>query len=139
MGKLKDMHKKLLALNMEQLCLEATFAVEEQATNMNTDQLWQGEKSDGNNLPDYSPMSVNVFGKPAGPIRLFDQGDFYRGFVFATVDFPISFTSIDEKTSELEERYGSEIFGLNLENQKDLAQNYILPELKKAFLKAVEV
>lgn len=139
MGRIKETYKKLVELDMKELCLDATLAVEETATNMNTDQLWQGERADGTNLPDYSRASVAVFGKPAGPIRLFDEGDFYRGFIFQTPNFPLSFTSIDEKTDELELRYGSEIFGLNAENKKELAKVYILPELKKKFLQAVDL
>jgi len=63
MGRIKETYKKLVELDMEELCLDATLAVEETATNMNTDQLWQGERADGTNLPDYSRASVVVFGK----------------------------------------------------------------------------
>jgi len=139
MGRIKDFHKALAFINMDQLCLDVTLSLEDVATNMNTDQLFKGERSDGSNLPDYSPASVNVFGKPQGPIRLFDSGDFYRGFIFANAQFPLFFTSTDEKTDELTFDYGENIFGLNQENKTDLAKSYILPELKKEFLKRVDV
>src|SRR5882672_2601624 len=42
-------------------------------------QLRQGLKGDGSYLPNYSPVSVAKFGKPFGPIRLFETGDYYQG------------------------------------------------------------
>ena len=65
--------------NLEVLMLEATYESEDAIVNANTDQLWAGIKADGKNMPDYSQTSVNAFGKPSGPIRLYDSGDFYRG------------------------------------------------------------
>lgn len=101
------------------------------ATNLNTDQLFQGEDSRGDKLPDYSATSVNVFGKPSGPIRLFDTGDFYRGFFVHADKFPVVFDSRDSKRDELAKNFGNDIFGLQKQNIKELAQVYVLPDLQK--------
>lgn len=101
------------------------------ATNLNTDQLFQGEDSRGDKLPDYSATSVNVFGKPSGPIRLFDTGDFYRGFFVHADKFPVVFDSRDSKRDELAKNFGNDIFGLQKQNIKELARVYVLPDLQK--------
>lgn len=98
---------------------------EERITAMNTDQLFSGKKSDGLNLPDYSRVSVEVYGKPAGPIRLYDEGDFYRGFFLRADKFPVIFSSRDHKTEMLQNDFGITIFGLTGENKRELLQVYL--------------
>jgi hypothetical protein len=105
--------------------LQIIASNEERITGMNTDQLFSGQRSDGSKLPDYSPVSVEVFGKPAGPIRLYDEGNFYRGFFLKTDRFPVLFDSRDSKTEMLAFDYGDKIFGLTQENKKDLVNHYI--------------
>jgi hypothetical protein len=72
-----------------------------EAAELVTDQLEQGQDSRGDNLPDYSPASVQVFGKPAGPWRLYDTGDFYRSILLRTNKFPAVFDATDSKTDEI--------------------------------------
>jgi len=139
MARLRELFNKVNQLDMEKLCADVVISKKELVMSLNTDQLFQGQRADGSVLPDYSFVSVTVFGKPNGPIRLYDTGDFYRGFIFTTSKFPLSITSTDEKSKELEQRYGSEIFGLTRENQEELADIYLLPELAKKFLEAIDV
>jgi hypothetical protein len=134
-GKVRVLADKLKALDFEAMCAEAVAENEEHAADLNTQQLWQGERADGSSMPDYSWVSVNYFNKPEGPIRLFDTGDFYKGFIFATksskIEFPIYITSTDSKTGDLSQRYGSEIFGFNQENMAGFAKVFVLPSLGK--------
>jgi len=110
---------------------------EETVTNMNTDQLFGGKDAKGNDLPDYSKRSVEVFGKRAGPWRLFETGDFYRGFFVKVDKFPISIFSNGMKTGEIADsllakgRNPDDIYGLNQANQSDLNKSYILGDLQK--------
>lgn len=89
----------------------------------NREQLQRGEKSDGDILPDYSETSVNVYGKPAGPIRLYETGEFYDSITALALDNVIRFVSqpfkqdpLTGRITNLEERYGQEIIGLTNEN-----------------------
>ncbi len=75
-------------------------------------QLQQGLRSDDTTLPDYSFRSVFQYGKPPGPIRLYDQGDFYRGFLFDVRQDIFILDSADSKTMMLKKRYGEDIAGL---------------------------
>jgi hypothetical protein len=135
MGKLLNIANKIKNLTedgIDKTILKSFSDNQEAATNLNTDQLFQGKEATGGVLPDYSPRSVIVFGKPAGPMRLFETGAFYRGFFVKSDRFPIVFSSTDSKTDKLSQAFGAnEIFGLDKENIKDFSQSYVLPDLQK--------
>ena len=88
------------------------------------DQLFdEGIKSDGTSLPEYSPTSVNVYGKPSGHIRLKDTGKFYQSFLVKVnaTGFDIVADTLKDDT-DLAERYGIDILGLTEENEAVLAR-----------------
>lgn len=131
MRKIKDLANKLNSIDFISMCEQSVMDNESHAMELNNQQLFQGERADGTSLPDYSFVSVNFFNKPSGPIRLFDTGDFYNGFIFSSSNFPFFITSKDSKTDDLQERYGSEIFGLTQENLSGFAKVFILPTIGK--------
>jgi hypothetical protein len=115
--------------------IESSEFIEE----LNRQQLSEGQRSDGSTLPDYSPTSVNLFGKQPGPIKLFDEGDFYDGINVNVFDDEFRLDGEDEKTSMLIARYGDMILGLTEENKQVLI-DYIRPiiiNLMKTFYKSV--
>jgi hypothetical protein len=135
MGKVKELYNKLKKLDFEKMCAEAVIENEAHIIDLNTGQLFQGERSDGSMLPDYSFVSVNFYNKPKGPIKLYDTGAFYSGFRLASksgkAEFPMYVISTDEKSDELKSKYGSEIFGLTEENEEGFARIYLLPTIGK--------
>jgi hypothetical protein len=135
MGKLLDIANKMKGLtekSIDKAILKSFKDNQEAATNLNTDQLFQGQETSGALLPHYSKRSVEVFGKPSGPIRLFETGDFYRGFFVKADKFPVVFSSKDRKIEKLTKAFGQdEIFGLNKANLSDFSKSYILPELQE--------
>lgn len=135
MGKVRDLANKLKALDFNKMCAEAVIENEQHAMDLNTQQLFRGERADGTMLPDYSFVSVNFYNKPEGPIRLYDTGDFYGGFQLGSksgkAEFPLYIISTDKKSNELQTRYGREIFGLSEENLHGLAQVFIIPAIGK--------
>jgi hypothetical protein len=50
------------------------------------DQLEQGIDGYGKELPEYSEISVNVYGKEAGPYKLYDTGEFYNSITIEKID-----------------------------------------------------
>lgn len=104
------------------------------------EQLSQGLTGAGTYLPDYSKKSIRK-GKPDGPIKLYDEGGFYKGIDY-TVDYGIVYEkSTDSKSDMLEERYdsilGYKIFQLTTENKRIFAQRLlplIVSELKLQIL-----
>jgi len=97
------------------------------------DQLYDlGINSDGTLLKHYSPTTIlfkRQEGKPYNRTTLFDTGDFYRGFKIK-INYPtFSIYSTDEKSSMLQDKYGNNIFGLIVENQRKVNYEIIQPEL----------
>lgn len=111
--------------------------IENKATieDMNIAQLSEGKRADGSTMPPYSPRSVQEFGKPEGPIRLFDEGDFWRGIEVETYDNGFEMVGTDPKTDMLmhgegdREGYGEEIIGVDEENLQVLIDDVLEPEL----------
>lgn len=114
---LKKLEKVDLLLSM-QVALEETAR---EAVSQQKQQLQQGLRSDDSTLPDYSFRSIFQYGKPPGPIRLYDQGDYYRGMYFVVHGKEFFLDSADEKTTMLKKRYGEDIAGLGSEAK----ENYI--------------
>jgi len=94
----------------------------------NLDQLKQGQRADGSELPRYSDTSVRVYNKTAGAIKLYDTGDFYKGIrieVKNSTETTIKLVGTDDKTEMLQNEYGKEIIGISLANLTEIEQNYI--------------
>lgn len=148
MSKIKAMVDRLRAVTPEVMrskVLESVRDNEQTAVSLNTDQLFSGKLANGQEMPEYSLVSVLQFGKPAGPYRLYDTGDFYRDFFIKANKFPIVFDSKDFKTPSIMQLIESkgqdpdEIFGLNKRNKTELAREYVLPELQQYLRNVIRV
>jgi hypothetical protein len=105
---------------------------------LNISQLQQGERSDGSSLPDYSPRSVKVFHKPAGPMKLFDTGAFYRGITARINPHTVEMVGEDSKTKKLQTSYGVGILGLSDQSITELQDFILLPALKQKAVNYLE-
>lgn len=140
MGRFIEMANKVKSLTPKRISDELLVIIKKHetiATNLNTDQLFQGEDAKGKKLPNYSDRSVQVFGKPSGPMRLFETGSFYRGFFIRAEKFPAVFESSDLKTGHIADLLASkghnpdDIYGLQKDNITDFARSYVLEDLQK--------
>lgn len=95
------------------------------------EQLDRGERGDGKILPHYSPVSVEVYGKPPGPIRLEDTGDFRRAIIIIVSEDGIEFISTDPKSNMLMQDYGEEILDLTPRSIGEFNEDDLLIELQK--------
>jgi len=112
---------------------------EEEILDLNRDrQLYdKGIDSNGQRIfPPYSAVTRlikrsqgNIFNR----VTLFDTGDFYEGFRIKLNGYgnPFNIYSTDSKSSDLQEKYGSSIFGLTRQNEDYLNYQIIKPELEK--------
>lgn len=143
--KLRDNLRRMPPEVMSRQALQVMQAHENIAVGMNTDELWEGKLANGDTLWDYSPISVTVYGKPYGPVRMFDEGDFYRGFFMNAASFPIIFGSKDTKTLTImrmvdaHQQNPDELFGLTKTNFKELVRIYSLPDLQRWVREAIRV
>jgi len=141
---LKKFHDQLRKVNEEVILSRLLVIIkdhEQDITNANTDQLYAGKDSVGKSLPNYSARSVAVFGKRSGPFRLFDSGDFYRGFFVNASKLPITIFSNDSKTEKIAYLLQSkghnpdDIYGLDATNSTDIKNNYLAPDLRESIRK----
>lgn len=77
----------------------------------------------------YTIFSKRMSQLPYNRVTLFDTGAFYNAFDLRNQNGNILIFSRDSKSSELQDKYGSSIFGLTNENQRILNSNIIRPEL----------
>lgn len=92
-----------------------------------------GENNNGEVIGTYK---ISVFGSGKGYPKIrgtrfnfFDTGNFFRGFDFLFRNNKISIFSRDTKSQELQDKYGSDIFGLNKDNQEILNEKILKPAL----------
>jgi len=93
----------------------------------------KGIESNGSKIfPSYTAYTVStkrLFQLPYNRVTLFQTGAFYNAFDLRNQNGKITIFSRDSKTSELQDKYGSSIFGLTDENQRVLNYEIIKPEL----------
>lgn len=114
-----------------QLCKQVAIEnTAPEATRQQRLQLWQGVRSDGSEMPHYSFRSVFQYGKPEGPIKLYDTGDFYKGVLIDVRGDIFIMESADGKSTMLQNRYGKEILGLG-----ETAQTNYIRVLRPEFIR----
>ena len=92
-------------------------------------QLQQGIKGDGSHLPNYSPVSVAKFGKPFGPIKLYETGDYYRGLVAKAFGNILEIDDTNWKDPMLTLRFGDNIKALTDQSLQELQEEVFIPGL----------
>lgn len=120
--KLSDLRQSLPELASEVLNESAP-----QIEDAITAQLAQGIDGDGDSLPDYSPVSVAKYGKPPGPIKLFDKGDFYHEVKAFADNATLTIDDTNWKTPLLIDRFGSKIIALTEQSLAMLQEDVFLP------------
>lgn len=90
-------------------------------------QLRQGLKGDGSYLPNYSPRSVSQFGKPFGPIKLYETGDYYQGLKAKAFGSVLEIDDTDWKDAKLTTIYGPEIKALTDQSLQELQEEVFIP------------
>ena len=136
--RLTELKEKLMNLNPVVLeGIEETFSDNDSVVeDLNIAQLQMGMRSDGVFLPDYSVRSVVEFGKPPGPIRLFDTGAFYRGITLVASREFADLEGRDSKTNELQSDYGDRIIGLSEDNRRAFQHEYLRQGIRETLNEA---
>jgi hypothetical protein len=143
MGKLLQLAEHLKTINLEAEVLSIIADIEPQLIDLNTSQLFSGVDSKGFLLkPPYKEAWYAEFKKSLnakGVVDLKLTGKFYEGWFVSASEFPIFFGSKDEKTPDLESKYGKDIFGLTKTNLANITSQTILPILQKRVYSLIHV
>lgn len=129
---LGQLQQRLQKFNIRDEVKDVFEETKDDLKKLNQGQLFIGMKSDGHFLPDYSRASVLHYGKPAGPIRLYDTGAFWAGIKVDVRSSGFSFSDTDSKTPMLLTKYGRDVLGLaNKTKNEEYIPYYFSPELSK--------
>ena len=126
---LKDKFKRLPDA-LPGIMKESFEQIKASVEDMNIEQLDRGERADYSSLPNYSITSIRKFGKPPGPMILYDQGDFWQGITLVVTDDGVELVGRDLKTQMLQLRYGDNIIGLQEDNKERVEQDHLAPEME---------
>ena len=135
MGKLLQLAERAKTINLEAEVLSIIAEIEPQLIDLNTSQLFSGVDSKGFLLrPPYKHTWYAEFKKSLnskGVVDLKLTGSFYEKWFVSASEFPIFFGSTDDKTPDLEAKYGKDIFGLTKTNLANISKQTIIPILQK--------
>lgn len=92
-------------------------------------QMQKGQRGDGSFLRDYSPVSVFGYGKPPGPIKLFETGAFYRATTLKVFGQAFGIANTDPKRQKLVGEFGPGIQELSSEHLQQIADEILEPGL----------
>ena len=112
--------------------LEAIIQRNQKAVlDLNKQQLFKGEDSEGKSLGRYRSKAYAAFKlllNPLGVVDLFVTGRFYSKFFLKRNKFPIQIDSTDSKRDELVQKYTDKIFNLNEESKAILVKDWVKRE-----------
>lgn len=130
-AKLEKLREKFVSLkqDMPQIVKESFDDISSFVEDRMIDQLDKGLKGDGTFQPNYSPVSIQVYGKPDAPIKLYDTGDFYKGIISKAVIDGVDINSTDSKRNMLIRDYGEQTLNLTDDNKEIVAKQYLQPSM----------
>lgn len=131
MATILDLMENLKEFNIEVVAKQSIAATSDIMADMNRKQLRAGKKANGQEMPEYSNVSKDLFNKPDGGIQLFDTGSFHKSIQVDIGNDEFEFIADD--IHDLEKRYGNEIYGITQENKDIYAERTVLPLIQKEF------
>lgn len=130
MATIGNMLRRFENLDTDKIISETMEESKETLADLNAEQINTGLKADGELMPDYSIRSVVQYGKPAGPIRLRDKGDWQAGLYVTVEGDKVVFNNTDNKDQQLTERYGEDIKGLSDKYKNEAIREKVRPVFK---------
>lgn len=133
MEELEELKNKLAGIipAMPVLVRKSFEYLKPQIEDLNIQQLSEGKRADGSFLPNYSPVSVFMYGKRPGPMTMHDTGKFYMGLDLVIDDDGIEMRGTDLKTEMLTVNYGDDIIGISDEAIEAIPEQMLEPVLKE--------
>jgi hypothetical protein len=127
MADVLELIENLNNLDIEKVVKQSISITATTIAELNREQLKSGKRADNSNMPNYSKASVNLFGKPQGPIMLFDTGNFHASITVNVKGDEILTTAKD--LYNLSDKYTDDIYGLADVQQEIYNENVFYQEL----------
>lgn len=139
--KLVELQKKLKSIPFKKFLYESLKGNESILEDYNIEQLMRGENYKGEKItPRYANRGYAAlknaenskagFGTP----DLKDTGDFHRGIKTIVSTRGVRTTGTEQKTPELQFKYGDEIIGINL-SKSTIREDFLLEEMREKVYK----
>jgi hypothetical protein len=136
---LEELYQNVSNIDAEALVKDILKKNEKKIVLYNTEQMYAGFDSNNNNIePNYSNMTKRIKaskGQPIDRVTLKDTGDFHKSL--KVKDFEI--ISTDVKAKSLQSKYGADILGTSPEDQSEINETIINPQLEDAINKAINL
>lgn len=123
------------SLDLVQMIEQILNSEEKFITDLIREQLSEGKRGDGKDLPKYkratilSKKEAGTFISKSGRIALIDEGDFWRSLISEASGGYLMIDARDYKYSRLIKRFGREITLLDIESRSKIVKR-IHPQLK---------
>lgn len=138
MATIGQLQARVKKLDVPFVSVESIDQTKEEMITQQQAQLFTGLTSKEEDItPPYRPRTVAIKtrkGQPTDRVTLRDTGDFYRGIFVETREQTFVIDSIDEKSGDLQEKYGEDIFGLGRTRRTE----YVQETLKPVFLRNIK-
>lgn len=124
----------LSVIDLDELIKEAIMEHENEITDLNTEQLNQGLRSDGTDTGEY--RNINYKGR-LRPVDLYDTGAFHKSASVELYKTAFDIVFKDPKTEMLMAKYGDTIAGLTEQNKVvagEIIKETIVEKLKQKLL-----
>jgi len=128
---------RIESLDINKQSQESIEQTKQKIIDVNKERMAQGRRADGSYLPNYSRISVEVYGYPPGPWRLKNTGKFQQGITVNVDSLSFKTDSTDEKSAMLKKKAGEGIFGMDKEGKVDyvkVLQPVLVSKVKKILL-----
>jgi hypothetical protein len=123
MAFLGAMIQRFEGLDTRQIIQESFEESADAYADINASQMFGGRNKEGDPIkPTYARLTVEIKqskGQPTDRVTLRDTGDFYKGIYVKLEGTQIVVDSTDEKSLDLQDKYGPEIFGLTADNTRE--------------------
>jgi hypothetical protein len=130
MGTILSLLRKIEVIDTDKVCVDTMEESKEVLADYNAEQINTGLRSDGVEMPPYSNISVDFYGKPEGPIRLRETGAWQAGLYVKIEGSKVIFESSDEKDEMLTKRYTDKIHGLSEKYKAEAMREKVIPVFK---------
>ena len=128
-------------LSIDRILIDLAKEHDRLIVKMNTDQLYKGIDSDGNEItPSYTPFTVDIKrqkNQPYDRVTLKDTGDFHDSFLVRFNDDSFELDATDRKKPKIDRKYGESIYGLTDDNITKLTES-LKDDFVQSFRKAIE-
>lgn len=146
MATVSEVYELWLSVDIDQLAHKTIEECSDDIIRENQEQMYMGQNAEGGKIGYYHSEEYAELKHSMNPLPAFRipdlhlTGAFYSGMKLVFIGSnQFTLTSGDEKTPELEEKYGGYIFGIGEKSTEYLSEEIVTPKFAENFKKEVKL